>query len=346
MANPGVEIICFAESEVSLARKKLGWGVSEAVGYKVFVSPSDHQISSVFIGEEARNCLHILSGVRRIGVIVKAIDWLKRTGFDFGIMSEPRDWTGPKGWLRCAQSWLTEGWLRKNAKYIFAIGANGPKWFGIAGYRAENTYPFAYFINPIGNFSYDRTDSLIRIGFVGRMVAEKGIYHLVDSCVGLPFEYEVIFVGDGPDKSKLIDYCLSKGVKAYFYGAIPMVDIPKVMAGIDIYMQLSTTLDDGWGVAVSEAILSGSAVVVSELVGASAVVVDDLLGCAVKPEDSAAVRREIIKIVEKGILSAECRGKRSDWGVKNLSSTAGAKYFSSIVKGGVRAEVNYWPGGV
>ena len=118
---PDIEVICCADTALPQARREQGWSVPEAAGWRTVIAPDARQIAQL-VGEARETTLHIFSGIRWVPSIVAGLAEVRRTGARFALLAEPRVREGWRGALRFAQSWFTEGWLRRRAAFVLAIG--------------------------------------------------------------------------------------------------------------------------------------------------------------------------------------------------------------------------------
>jgi glycosyltransferase involved in cell wall biosynthesis len=247
---------------------------------------------------------------------------------------------GLNGWARLAHSWLTERWYRRNSLFVLAIGGNGPPWFRRAGYPEARIFPFAYFIPEPCKRSSEARDDVLRVAFLGRLIEEKGVRELAQACAGLSFPYELVYIGNDSAADWLKQLCARLSVDACFTGAKPISEIGCLLAGIDILILASHTSDDGWGVAASEALLEGCAVVLSDRVGASVIVRDNFIGRVVPACSAEAIRNAVEDIRDAGLLTETARSLRAAYASKTLTGKAGARNLLDIIEWaeGVRDE--------
>ncbi len=74
------------------------------------------------------------------------------------------------------------------------------------------------------------------IGYVGRLVPEKGVDLLLDALAGLPDQVRLVIVGAGSMRDELQRMAARLGIAARveFRPAVPSVHMPSVYAGLDI----------------------------------------------------------------------------------------------------------------
>lgn len=135
------------------------------------------------------------------------------------------------------------------------------------------------------------------IGYVGRLVDEKGLADLVDALPGCPPQVNAVFVGSGPmraDLARRADY-IGVGSRVRFIPAIPLGELPKVMNALDLLALVSRTTPrwkEQFGRVLIEAQACGVPVIgsdsgaIPEVIGGGGVVVPERTPSAL----AAAVR--------------------------------------------------------
>lgn len=335
-ALPDVEIVCCADSDVPLDRKAMGWSASDNNEIKTIIAPGAEEIRQL-VYERHPGTFHVFSGIRHLATLLDGLRAVKACSARFAILSEPRVREGWRGGLRYLQSWLTEGWLRSHCELVLAIGRNGPPWYLSVGYPFDKVFPFAYFVAPprVSHSSSGETggDGLpaVRVGYVGRLVAMKGVFDAVQAVATLKQPARLTLVGTGPDEAALKKACLENGIDADFRGVLPMESIGEVMSQLDVLVLASTSSDDGWGVVVSEALMSGAAVIATSCVGASLMLDEPLFGRMVPPCDPEAIAQAVAALAEEGAFTPASRVKRQYLAQARLSAEAGARHFVDLL---------------
>lgn len=346
---PDMEIVCCAHADLPPERRAQGWSVGQRVSFATVVAPTLEQIDEL-VREKTDHTLHIFSGVRWRSSIVEGLKAIKRYRAKFAIMSEPRvldDW---RGVLRVCQSWLTEGWLRRHVEFVLAQGRNGPPWFRLAGYANERIFPFAYFVDPPALRSSALEQSLrdtrtMHVGYVGRLITMKGVRFLVEAIAKLGDHVSLTIVGAGQEETRLRHACSNRNVNAVFTGVVPIHEVGRLMCQFDVLVLPSISKSDGWGVVVSEALMSGTAVIATSCVGASVMVDEPLFGRCVPPGDSDAIARAVQELAATDSFSGETRSRRRTLARKLLSAEGGARHLIDILQwkfaGGARPNPFY-----
>ena len=128
-------------------------------------------------------------------------------------------------------------------------------------------------------------DDDMAIGFLGRLVLEKGIDIFADTMVelrrrGVP--HQVLVIGEGPAK----DFFAGKVPEARFVGFQQGEDLGRAVASMDVLLNPSVT--ETFGNVTLEAMACGVPVVAADATGASSLVLEGETGHLVPPRDIAA----------------------------------------------------------
>jgi glycosyltransferase involved in cell wall biosynthesis len=376
--GPSVDVVCVAHEDVPQDRQALGWnsgqspnevvaggtgvacgGVTTCSRYRTIVAPCGDDISAL-VAQGGVQCLHVFSGIRWFSTIKRGLAEVRRRGSPFAVMSEPRDDAGMKGTARFIQSWATEGWLRRNAQFVLAIGRHGPPWFRSVGYAAERVFPFAYFL-PLSSAIAERDqrdggsgsdavsvapclgDAVVReraseaghkieVAYIGRLIESKGVGYLLPAIAALGARARLTLIGAGPLRETLGEQARALGIEVGFAGVLPIDVVQRRMRDFDVLVLPSLTKDDGWGAVVSEALLAGTAAIASSYAGASILLDEPSNGRIVPPGDSEAIARAIADLADRDVLTPNARAGRMSWAVARLSAQAGASHFLQIVR--------------
>ncbi|MCA1961093.1 MAG: glycosyltransferase family 4 protein [Desulfomonile sp.] len=142
-------------------------------------------------------------------------------------------------------------------------------------------------------------DPAVRIGFVGRLVHQKGVDVLMQAVAllepELPFVIDI--VGDGAERQELRSLAANLGVedRVRFLGWKAGEELPELYRRMDAFVLPSR--DEGMPNVVLEAMASGLPVVATRVAGTEELVCDGKTGLIVPPEDhqalAAALRRTI-----------------------------------------------------
>ncbi len=182
--------------------------------------------------------------------------------------------TKKKGWYKYAGNWMQENpplsyrlqrWMLKNLQSK-KITING-KWDS----QLKNCITFE---NPCLSEN-DRQDGLsalqtkdytqsVKLCFVGRMDAEKGVYDIIEAVKNGKQKFSSIdFVGDGPELNKLKQYATDNNVAVKFHGSLSREQVFKIYK--QSHLILLPSRSEGFPKVIAEAANFGCIPVVSDV---------------------------------------------------------------------------------
>lgn len=152
----------------------------------------------------------------------------------------------------------------------------------------------------------DILEKTIKIGFVGRIVYEKGINYLLQAIPYLQKQlpnFKIVLVGDydkvagGSIKDELDDYIAKYPDIILFTGYLDDIERNQFYSGIDVFVLPSTDPLEAFGIVQVEAMLCGAPVVASDLPGVREVIHKTGFGRISKVKDPEDIARQIIEVV-------------------------------------------------
>lgn len=166
-----------------------------------------------------------------------------------------------------------------------------------------------------------RTDQgpCLRVGFVGRVEADKGIWVLLDAVDGLDGVHAHV-VGWGPELGALRREALRRGAPLTVHGPMDPADGPALLAALDVVVVPSLTTPswaEQFGRVAVEAMAAGAAVVASdsgalpEVVGDAGLVVPE--GDAVALAEALAHLRDEPTERDRLAIAGRERARRWSW---------------------------------
>jgi 1,2-diacylglycerol 3-alpha-glucosyltransferase len=161
--------------------------------------------------------------------------------------------------------------------------------------------------------------------FVGRLVAEKGVYDLLEAYAklenNLRSEVSVVFAGDGVCREELAQRAkrITPG-EVCFTGFAQREDLAGLYALAEGLVLPTHT--DTWGLVVNEAMACGLPIIVSSVAGCSVDLVEDgWNGYVVPPRDSEKLREAIDSLLRRAELKQQMSA-RSLERIRNYSPEA------------------------
>ncbi len=173
----------------------------------------------------------------------------------------------------------------------------------------------------------------INIGMVGRFEAHKDQKSLIMAIQKLKerdIKTKLFLIGDGSLKSTLIE--LTKNLdlcnEVQFLGA--RNDIEKILEKIDIFV-FSTTEDEGFGIALVEAMGKGLPTIASDVGACREILQDGKFGSLVKPYCSISIADSIEKILNEINYFTKKRTFAHKYVLKNFTKTQMAVNYFKVL---------------
>lgn len=145
-----------------------------------------------------------------------------------------------------------------------------------------------------------RTSDIIEFGYVGRLVAEKGLLLLIEAANQLAKEgnrYRLTFVGDGPERARLealvLKYDLCEHV--HFAGEKRGTDFVRVANEIDVTI-MPSIWEETAGLAAIEQMMRGRLIIAADIGGLGEIV--DGAGLKFKPGDWQNLAVQMRRVIE------------------------------------------------
>ncbi len=148
-------------------------------------------------------------------------------------------------------------------------------------------------------------DAPFRIGFIGRMVPEKGVGLLLDAVSAMGGDWRLVYIGEGPTRAELEARVQAMGLasRVAFYPRMPSVEMPTALRQLHALVLPSLSRPnwkEQFGRVLIEAMASGVPVV-----GSSSGEIPNVIGEAglVFPEgDAEALRAALVRLRDDGDL--------------------------------------------
>jgi glycosyltransferase involved in cell wall biosynthesis len=172
--------------------------------------------------------------------------------------------------------------------------------------------------------------STVNIGYIGRLVPEKGVQWLVTALDAVP-NIRLVVIGSGPYEDELRAQVRRRGIEAQFVGSVPPDEMPRALADLDI-VAVPSLARPGWaeqfGRVVCEAMLAAIPVVASDS-GALPEVVGD--GGIVVPElDHLALHNAITALVDDRAMRVRVGNRGREWALAHFSPGAAARSIRTL----------------
>jgi len=334
------ESIEFVLGERELAeRKSQGWTSVDLAGLSVHDLPGRGWWKvGVSLLRRYPDALHLFNGMWGDRRFFPLLLFAQLIGVRTGLMTESfsdstqsyfggrRRWTDSfKALLRPLAYRLAGSLVARRVSVVFAISTKAVAQFEVVGFKGEQIFPFGYFVPALACEDATRMHlqepASLRLVFVGSLIERKGLHTLlkaVQVCRDVGAEVVLDVFGPGqPPKPESIP----RGVA--FRGAVSFGQAQAVVRNYDVLVLSS--LHDGWGVVVNEALLQGVPVIVSAAVGARTLVEKSGAGGVFPAGDADGLAAVISELVRTPQLLSQWR-EAAEHFQRQLSPEVAANY--------------------
>jgi len=189
-----------------------------------------------------------------------------------------------------ALSGVSEAAIRHGRKLLGARAEGMPAWVVPNGVDTEVFRPA------------EAEPTQVTIGFVGRLISNKGPQRLVEAIPRVLEEQpnaRFVFIGDGPLRGDLEERVRTLKVtpSVEFRGSLPHEEIPEALRSLTMVVRPSDT--EGLPVIALEAMASGLPVIATDVGGTREVVQDGVTGVLLPPRPSPGVIADAILSVAR-----------------------------------------------
>ena len=346
----GGEVVVVAERDVSERRRQLGWERADFSPARLVIAPTRQERASILAAGDCSRSVHVFSGLHAYPETYWTLRRAAATCARVGIYAEPPgDDHSAKGLAR--RAWYRVQALRwgRRLNFILATGSTGVQWFRARGFREESLFHFGYFTELRDGVDGSEEGVLHSAGaaellFVGQLIPRKGLDLLLRALAPLGARrWRLHVVGRGPEEEayRALAAELGLGERVLWHGALPNAHVQPLMADADMLVLPSRY--DGWGAVVSEALMAGTPVVVSDASGASDLVRREDAGCVVAAGSVESLTAGLAGMLDRGRLDAGRRGGLRRWARGAISPEAAAVYLVEILSGGGGSEARPRP---
>lgn len=239
-----------------------------------------------------------------------------------------------------------EGMVYRNAEYAFPITPAVAEVLAGKGFRGERA------VTPLpidGSMYHPRPneDRLARVacversvvlGYVGRLVAEKGLRTLALALTQMAhLRWQLVVIGSGPFQQDFDDILRGAGLldRVTHLGFVPHQETPSYLAAMDVLVLPSETQPnwkEQFGRVIPEALACGTAVVGSDS-GEIPRLIRESGGGMVFPErDVAALSAALKQMISSPGMREEMAVRGREWVMENLSVATIARRMAEVME--------------
>ncbi|HEY7019708.1 MAG TPA: glycosyltransferase [Ktedonobacterales bacterium] len=145
---------------------------------------------------------------------------------------------------------LFEQYDYRRTAHIISVNSDVETVIRRKGYSGRSSVFYVYGVDPEIVYPHPREPRMgdqFVVGYVGRLLFDKGLGVLTEAIASLPPSYRLRLIGGGPDREALERLAASKGVahRVEFAGAVSSQEIPRAFAAMDV-MALPSLTRKNW----------------------------------------------------------------------------------------------------
>jgi glycosyltransferase involved in cell wall biosynthesis len=145
---------------------------------------------------------------------------------------------------------LFEQYNYRRTSHIISVNSDVETVIRRKGYTGRSSVFYVYGVDPEIVYPHPREPHMgdqFVVGYVGRLLFDKGLGVLIEAIASLPPSYWLRLVGGGPDREALGQLAASRGVaqRVEFAGAVSSQEIPQAFAAMDA-MALPSLTRKNW----------------------------------------------------------------------------------------------------
>lgn len=282
------------------------------------------------------NSIHIFSGIAAFSLVHKAFNFAIKNKCQVGILTEPLDFRGVKGFFRYWRGFYHKHRYNNSIMFLLATGKNAVDQFRRWGYSSDKIFEWGYTVSS-STYNFLEKNKTIKTSyklmFAGSLIERKGYDILVDSLKMIAHDFTADFYCLNDE-----ELVLSQELKQRFQldekiNFLPFLSNDRLRAIIHEYdVFVLPSRHDGWGAVINESLMEGTPVIVSAKCGSCTLVVNSFLGDVMSSLNSHELASLIRERISLGPISVSRRNEIRTWSELHISGASMAKYFAEIIE--------------
>lgn len=329
-------------------RLKMGWGADlghlKDARVNLVLAPDDDAIQAL-LTKRTSDTWHVFSGIRADAFVFKCLRMSMAYDLRRVMVSErPNTYdfkhninNAKPYWMHRLRFWLQDRKYARGIEKVFAMGYEAVGYF--RSVNKWDVYPFCYCTEPADGAAVPvgqaAKTKFIFVGSLSHRKSPMSISCGMERCVGrnTSFGGQVVFVGDGVCRPKMEEYAKAHHLeeRMQFVGFKPQSEIPNWMAQNDTL--ILSSVYDGWGAVVNEALQAGLYVIVSDACGASDLMADRRIGQVFRHGNDKELADLMLYCDSNIDVIRRDRDYRKKWAEEHISGRVVAKYFVDCLCG-------------
>ncbi|MBW4509590.1 MAG: glycosyltransferase family 4 protein [Scytonematopsis contorta HA4267-MV1] len=171
--------------------------------------------------------------------------------------------------------------------------------------------------------------------YVGQIIPRKGVRELLEACLILQNQgycnYTLLIAGEGWQRHELENFSQSHnlGANVKWLGQVEYSDLGSYFQHTDVFV--FPTYEDVWGMALTEAMVMGKAVIASKLAGSAELIVEEKNGYCFEPDNPEKLA-ELMKYFIEDPKQTIAMGLYSEKLMSQYTPETAAEFLSNVIK--------------
>jgi glycosyltransferase involved in cell wall biosynthesis len=333
--NQNNKITLIVSDHLMHERSLMGWKEPSLANVNLVKFDAQLDWKKIILENNSKESIHIFSGISAFKKVQMAFDYAVKNGCKTAILTEALDFRGVKGVLRYLRGFIHKMKYDKHITFVLAIGSNCVEQFKRWGFDKAKIFEWAYTIEKVNIVIKPMDGEPYKIIYAGSLLHLKGIDLLIKSLSALHadrYNFDIY-------TSNSFSNSYEKGIKSLILKnqkikLFPFIDNNLLKQKISEYdLLVLPSRYDGWGGVVSEAIMIGTPVLVSENCGSHTVVNNNsIAGKIIKELTVSGIARDLHQLIQKGKQNPTDRELLIEWANAHISGKAMANYFEGIME--------------
>ena len=292
--------------EQDLTRKKQGWNFDLVQNYDTKIIGKNLYISQLIpYVFQNRESTHIVNGIWAEKYFFWIIILLNLFKVNFLIYSEAPVPTKRRSiFKKLLLNFIIKPiskLLIYRAKGFLAVSIFAENYFKSLRVKQEKIYRFGYFLS-VRKFDFVKTNSIIiRLIFVGQLIERKGIFTLleaIDNLVKITQNLHLNIIGTGISEIQIKQYIQSNHLENFItlQGAVDSENVIQHIQKTDLL--ILSSVFDGWGIVVNEALQSHVPVLISDHCGAKELIQHEQNGLIFEAQNVESLTKQLVKFLQ------------------------------------------------
>lgn len=218
----------------------------------------------------------------------------------------------------------------RSCDFTLAMGDMGAKWFSSIGFK--KVYPFGYTVSESSNQCSNVPGNVYNFVCVAQAIPRKDPKTILNALSLVECSWHFTYIGQGPILTEIKKFAEILGLsnKITWVESASNLEARKIISTSDTL--ILSSIFDGWGAVVNEAIAEGTRVIISNHVGSKCLLKLGDIGDVFETRNHVMLSAFLKNHIKKGQVSIKERMNRRDKHNK-INGKSFSSYFINIMNG-------------